>query len=215
MAGSDNRLKTPLARSLNQNSGQRASDASQSLGKRIPARVVSRNGQVVTVAVEMQVGGAGGPWTIANIAVPISTSTLDWMPIDAGTQGYLQSSDFYLGGVSGQGGGTADYSQRGNLAAMVFHPVSNLSWMPPGGDTEKRVVQGPNGVLLQDTGGAAVAMLDKSSGVNISFKGGSIVIDSSGNVTITSSGLITLNGITWDSHTHDDPQGGHVGPPHN
>jgi len=207
VAGSDNRLKTPVAASLNQLARQRASDGIQSLPKGIPAQVVSRTNQIVTVAFQMQVGGTGAPFTLVQADYPISTSALDWLPINKGTNGLLLPSDFYLGGISGQGGGTADYSQRGNLATLVFHPITNTSQtIPPGGDTDKRGVYGPNGVVVSDVGGACALTCDKTSGGTWTFNGHTIELASDG---------IYLDGIKWDSHTHDDPQGGTVGPPHN
>jgi len=152
MPGQSNFLKTPLASSLLQLSGQRASDALMSLSKAMPCQVVSRQGQIVTVSVAMQQGGVGGPWTLKQLVVPIHTSLYDWVPFAKGDLGLLAPSDFYLGGVSGLGGGVADYGQRGNLSSLAFIPVANNGWTAPGGSGNDtfRVVQGPGGVLVQD-----------------------------------------------------------------
>lgn len=193
MAGSDNRLKIPVARSLNQLSSQRAANAQIDVAKGIPATIVSRNGQIVTVSFAMQVGGPGGPWTQATADYPIGTASTDWLPLSAGTAGLLLPSDFYLGGVTGQGGGTADYAQRGNLSTLSFFPLSHTSWTPPGSDTDKRCLQGPNGVYMQSSDGACSLSLDKTSGLTATFSGHTLQIKSDG---------IYLDGIRWDTHEH-------------
>lgn len=46
------------------------------------------------------------------------------------------------------------------------------------------------------------------------FPSADLNIVAGGNVTISSgSGTITLDGIVWDTHDHEDPQGGVTGPP--
>lgn len=193
MAGSDNRLKIPVVRSLNQIGGQRGSDQLQSTAKGIPATVVSRNGQIVTVSYEMQTGNFDGPWTLVQSDYPISTAQTDWLPINKGVRGWLVPSDFYLGGQSGQGGGTADYAQRGNLATLVFVPLSNTQWTPPGGDTDKRALQGPTGVFAQDDDGKCQMTIDTNNGFMVTFAGHTFAIKSDG---------IYLDGIKWETHEH-------------
>lgn len=164
MPGSNNALKTPLATALNRLAAQRSSDAAQALSKSLPCAVVSRKGQVVTVKVSMQSGGVGGPWSIQQLIVPIHTSVYDWLPISKDDLGLLVPSDFYLGGISGLGGGVADYAQRGNLTALAFLPVANSAWVAPGGTGNDmfRIVQGPDGVILQDTDGKTVVKVSKT-----------------------------------------------------
>lgn len=175
---SDNRFATPFARSLNTVSSQRAADAQQQLGKALPCKVISIKGQIVTVA--FQVTG----FTLPNTEMPIATSKYDWIPVVAGDLGVAEPADVYLGGISGLGGGTADYGQRGNLSTLIFVPVANSSWVIAAGATgNMRVVQGPDGVLIQDDGGKATVKVTPT-GITMAFGTNSIVINSSG-VTIT------------------------------
>src|SRR3981189_2805259 len=105
---SDNSRKIPLARSLNTAAMQRAADAIQQLGKALPCKVEEVKGQIATVSFEV----ANLPFTLPKVKIPIATSKYDWIPIQKGDKGVAQPSDVYLGGISGLGGGTADYPQR-------------------------------------------------------------------------------------------------------
>lgn len=208
MSGADNRLKTPLPISLNQMAGQRGADRQQAASKGIPCQITARNGQVVTVSFQMQVGGVGGPFTLVQADYPIGgSSPTDWYPYKVGTNGLLLPSDFYLGGVTGRGGGTADYSQRGNLASLAFFPIANTSMTPPGGDADKRGVTGPNGVYLGTDDGSVAVTVDEAGSVTIKVGGKTWVFNASG--------LTLSNSVIAETHTHEDPQGGLVGPPEN
>lgn len=206
MAGSDNRLKTPIVRSLQNLAAQGAANAVTALAKAIPATVVSRSGQFVTVNFAMQVGGTGAPWTLVQADYPIGGSSgTDWYPFDSGTPGLLLPSDFYLGGVTGEGGGTADYSQRGNLSTLAFFPLPTMSGTPPGGDTDKRCVTGPNGAYVGTTDGSASVSVDKSAGITIKFGGKTW--------TFNGDGFTDSNSVVEETHVHQNDTG--IGPPVN
>lgn len=207
---SDNRLKTPASISFNQIGGQRASDSQQAAAKGIPCQVVARNGQIVTVAFQMQVGGVGGPFTLVHADYPIGTSSgSDWYPHNKGTNGILLPSDFYLGGVSGQGGGTADYSQRGNLSTLAFFPIGNTAFQPPGGDTNKRCLSGPNGVYLQSDDGSVSLTVDKTNGITLKVGGKTWKFNSTG--------FTDSNNVVEETHKHTEVTMGtdETGPPTN
>ncbi len=165
----DNSRKTPMVASLNNAAMQRAADAMQQVGKALPCEVVSRQGQLVTVKFLVQ-----GPFTIPNVTIPVASSKYDWVPLQVGDRGLAVPSDVYLGGVSGQGGGTARFPARANLSTLQFIPAASTDFMPPGGDTDMRVVQGPNGVLVQTVDGKTVIKVTKTK-IMITVQSGQIV----------------------------------------
>lgn len=203
-------LKTPLYDSLNRFASQKADDAISITGRELPCHVVSRTGQVVTIAFDVT-----GPFTLPQVTMPVLTSTSDWLPIQAGTKGTAVPADAYLGGVSGLGGGTADLSQRANLATHYFVPVSNVSWAPPGGDTDKRALVGKNGVYAADAQGKATLTLDVNNGFNLSFGGGVLTMGTAGislsfeghSIVINSSAVV-IDGKEFLPHTHSGVQSG-------
>lgn len=208
---SNNSQKTPLARSLNAFAEKKASDAIAVLGKALPCSIVAVAGQIVTVSFEI----ANLPFTLPQVTMPIATWLYDWIPVRKGDQGLSVPSAAYLGGISGLGGGVANLTQRANLATLVFVPVSNKAWAPPGADPLKRVVQGPTGVLLQDLDGKVIASFDGSRGVRISF-GDGIFEMTNGGIAITfgpASILMNNTGTSIDGklflpHMHTDVQTG-------
>jgi hypothetical protein len=216
VSGQDNRLKTPLALSINQAAGQRAADASQAIMKGIPATVVSRIGQFVTVKFAMQIGGPNGVWTLTQAAYPIGGgSPNDWYPYDAGTNGLLLPSNFYLGGITGQGGGVSDYSQRGNLSALAFFPLPGTNQskdsQAPGGDTDKRCATGPNGTYFGSDDGSVSITVDKASKT--------VTISAAGKTwTFGPNGFTDSNSVIEETHEHtgvttgSDKSGGPVNP---
>lgn len=175
----DNARKTHLALYLNQTASGRSNDAIKVLGKNLPLKVVSVNGQIVTVEFQVQ----QSPYTFYQVTMPIHAGIYDWYPVQEGDLGVAVSGDTYLGGISDLGGGTADLSQRANLSTLWFVPISNKNWQPPGGDPNKRILQGPNGVRLQDTNGHTILELDNQGNVTITG-------------TLTISGNLTVNGST-------------------
>lgn len=201
----DNHLKTPLAQSLNSVSQQRADDAIQLLGKNLPCRIVSIQGQMVTVAFEL----GNVPFTLPQVTMPIHTSAYDWLPLQVGDKGNTVAGDVYLGGISGLGGGTANLSQRGNLSTLWFVPIANKSWTTP--NPNQRVMQGPEGAVIQDTGGKTVVNVG-TAGITIGLTTGAIHI-TGGNITIV--GDVIADGISLKTHVHSGVMAGgdDTGPP--
>jgi hypothetical protein len=130
-----------------------------------------------------------------------------WLPIRVGDQGVTMTADVYLGGISGLGGGAAGLSRPGNLTALIFQPVANAAWLPPGGDPNMRVIQGPDGVQIQDLAGKVIGTFSKSNGITLSFGGNSIVINSSG-ITINGQGNTTIESRVFLNHEHKGVQTG-------
>lgn len=184
----DNAQKTPIARSLNLFAERKALDAIQVLGKALPCHVTAVQGQIVTVAFDVD-----APFTLPSVTMPIATSVYDWLPVQVGDKGYTAPADAYLGGISGLGGGVASLTQPANLSALVFTPVSNAAWAVPGGDPNMRVVQGPDGVRIQDTTGAVLATFSKTAGISMSFGGHTLVINATG---------VIIDGRDFINHEH-------------
>lgn len=185
--------KVPLVQTTQANAYQRALDAIAQLGQAIPCHVTARSGQIVTVAFDVAGDGA----TLPPVTIPIATSIYDWMPLQNGDKGYTAVASVYLGGVSGLGGGTASLTQPSNLTALVFVPVSNTTWGAP--DTNQRVVQGPDGVLIQTISGG--------SSVNVTTS--AVTITVGGKVWVfNSSGLTLSNGIVAEPHEHGGVEAG-------
>lgn len=159
-------LKTPLASSINQVASQQAADAIVQLGRALPCHVVGVEGQVVTVRFDVQ-----GPWTLPQVTMPVATSVYDWLPLRPGDVGVTVSSEVYLGGASGLGGGTATFAPVGNLTGLLFVPVSNAGFLTT--FENYRVVQGPDGVVVQTLDGS-VSLVLNASGVKVN-----------GNLTVT------------------------------
>jgi hypothetical protein len=184
---SSNALKTPFAPTITAQALQRVTDVVQQMGKALPCRVISRKGQLVTVAFEVS-----GPFTLPQVTLPIATSKYDWAPLQAGDTGLAIPADVYLGGVSGLGGGTASHHRRANLATLQFVPTAKKDWTAPGGDANDkfRVITGPSGAIVQDLAGKTVIKVDGSTVT--------ITVPSGHKVSVTAGGTLypveTTNG---------------------
>jgi len=145
----DNGLVTPLAYSLPRTADSRAQNKYQIGTKALPVVVTKIVGELVTVAVQ-----AKGNFTIPQILIPQAFPAWMRWPTQVGDKGWAVPADLYLGGMSGLGGGTADYWDRGNLTPLVFVQISQKQFPTnPTRDLNAVFVNGPNGVVLQDTKG--------------------------------------------------------------
>lgn len=113
--------RRPFHHSVNDFSSQRSNDFQLGMSKGIPCHVTAIDKDMVTVAFDTK----NSVWTPPNMKMPQAFSTYGRDPTRVGDKGYAVPSDYQLGGNSGLGGGVADYSPRGNLTALVFHPMSN------------------------------------------------------------------------------------------
>lgn len=167
----DNFSKLPLQKSQNQLAINRAAQEIQKQGRALPCRVTAVTGSIVTVAFEMDTS----PWTLQPIEIPKGESPWIRMPTQVGDTGVTMPADVYLGGISGLGGGTANFTRRGNLSALVFVPVSN-SGSPPI-DQNAAQVQGPNGVISRTTTGTTSQVATNTSGTTVTFGTNTVVVN--------------------------------------
>ncbi|HEY0181265.1 MAG TPA: hypothetical protein VGC09_00520 [Rhodopila sp.] len=200
-----NYLKTPLGRSLDQFAHRKVLHGIRSLGQALPCEIVTVNGALVEVKFEVQSG-----FTLPNIVVPTSNSRYIRQPFQPGDQGVVFPADARVSGITGQGGGTADLSQPGNLTALTFFPISNTANPPP--DPNALFLAGPGGVTAQDLGGACVWKLT-SSGITATIGGVTVTIDSNG-LSVTG-GDVKADTISLKTHLTSAVQsgGGTSGPP--
>lgn len=75
--------------------------------------------------------------------------------------GIVIPADTYLGGASGQGGGTADLTPPANLSALVFLPISHTEWESV--DGQVLTLYGPEGVTIRDAGSKTTFLLTPQS----------------------------------------------------
>jgi len=194
----DNAQKTPFSRSMQRFTSGVAKQANRILGKSVPATISKIAGPIVTVNYEVQNANLPG-----QVQMPVLGSRYYRPPYVQGEKGFAVSSDYYLGGMSGLGGGTADLSQRGNLTTQAWAPVGNSGW--PSVDPNTNVVTGgSNGVLIRDSEGAACTLALTSSGVVITIGANVVTISSSG-VTVTQAiqaGTGGADSVTLQHHTH-------------
>ena len=198
----ENSSKLWLQSSLNKAAVRRVRDVIQSLGKSLPCRVTAVSGAIVKVAFEVN----ASPWTLPESTIPKAESNWVRMPTQVGDFGWTVPADVYLGGVSGLGGGTANLAKPGNLAALVFVPISNSSSPPD--DQNAAQVMGPNGAIIRTLNGTS-SVITNQSGTTITFGSVSLTVNAAG-VTITVNGTAytfgpadaTFNGTTFMTHVH-------------
>lgn len=198
----DNYAKLPLQRSLNRVAIARAAQAIEDTGNALPCRVTKVSGAIVTVEFELQ-----GTWTLPPVNIPKAESPWIRNPTQVGDKGITVPADAYLGGISGLGGGTADFRRRGNLSALVFLPVSNAGSGPD--DPNAAQVCGPNGMIARTTQGTPSSCVVNQSGVTMEYGGASLSLTASGivmsfgghTITLDASGL-SIDGNSYENHTH-------------
>lgn len=159
--------------------------------KAMPCTVVSVNKSMVTVKFEVN-----SNYTLPNITIPQAMSDYARIPTQPGDKGYAVPNDYYLGGQSGQGGGTATLNSNANLSQLVFHHISQTSFSAV--DPNAYVIHGPNGVVAQTTDGSVSMTLTPGG---IAFKGnitvdGSITTTGSGGSMVSSGNISTTGNVT-------------------
>lgn len=217
----DTSQKTPLSRSLNEFAQNKIRDFMAIQGKVLPASITEVNGSIVTVKFELN-----APFPLPAVTVPVEGSQYIRVPFQVGEKGIVVPSDYYLGGVSGLGGGTAGTSLPANLSALVFVPISNKGW-DPADDPNKVVIWGPDGAILRNKDkksrvetndqqtlmafGEYKVYLDATgfhieapiAGV-VNGVGGSVNF---GNNNINTTGQVTSGNISLQGHHHLAPNG--------
>jgi hypothetical protein len=189
----DNFAKLWLQKSQNQLAINRAAQEVQKQGRALPCRVTKVSGQIVTVEFEMDTS----PWTLQPISIPKDESPWIIQSTQVGDMGVTMPADVYLGGISGLGGGTASFSRRGNLSALVFVPVGNTSTTPI--DPNATQVQGPNGVITRTTAGTTSQVVTNTSGTTVTFGSNTVVVNGT-EITLNVGGgtslVLNASGIT-------------------
>lgn len=173
----DNAQKTPLGRGLNRFAEKKVVEAIQLLGKALPASVMAVSGSIVAVKFEVQTS-----LTLPTVTIPIAGPEWIRYPTQVGDKGAVFPADVYLGGMSGLGGGIADFSLQANLSALVFFPIGNKNWSATD-NPNAVVIYGPDGVVLRTVDKLCTLTLT-ATGIKIK---GNVEID--GNLAL--SGLIT------------------------
>lgn len=194
----DNALKTPYGKRINELATERAQNEILLTGRALPCTVVSGNGRFVVVNFEVQ-----SQFTLPQMQVPVASAEYFRAPIGPGCRGFVTAADYYLGGMSGLGGGVATLAAQGNLSNLIFVPIGNTGWpeVPAG----YAVVYGPEGVIIKDAAGSTTITVTPA-GVTIAL--------TAGNVTVTG-GDVIADGISLKTHLHSGVQtgGGNSGPP--
>lgn len=198
----DNAQKTPFGRSMQRFVGQVSKLATHITGKSLPATIVETDNGGMTVNYEL----TGDPKPHApRVPMPVLGSRYVREPFQVGEPGMTVSADAYMGGMSGRGGGTADLTQRGNLATSAWAAVGNTSW--PTVDKDTLVLTGgPSGVLIRDSETAHATITLTTSEIFMSCGGHTIRINSTG---------VIIDGRVFLDHVHKDtqPGSGDSGPP--
>ena len=134
---------------LSEAARRRASDSQQQQPQGTPCTVMAIVGNFVTVSID-----ATSVYTIPQITVPKSHSEWIREPTQVGDKGYLTQANYYLGGVSEQGGGTSSFYPRGNMTTLAYQPISQKTFATnPNADPNAAFVSGKNGVILTDATG--------------------------------------------------------------
>lgn len=136
---------------------QKISSAMQMAGKVLPASVVKRDGNMITVSFLL----SDIPYTLPQITLPLFGPEYIRYPMQPGDKGIVIPADTYLGGVSGLGGGIASLTSPANLSALSFLPLSNTEW--EAADDQVLTMYGPEGVTLRDAGSSTTFLLTPKS----------------------------------------------------
>lgn len=143
----DNAQKTPIQFALHRFVEDKISNAQQAVGKNIPATVVSVDptGTIVTVQFEI----VSDLFTLPQVQCSLATDEFTRPPITKGAKGYVVSSDYFMGGMTGLGTGNATFDKQSNLSMLVFHPCGNTEYAKLY-DQDRYVTFGPKGVIIQN-----------------------------------------------------------------
>ena len=216
-----NPQKIPFARAITNKVQNEIANSGQLSPQSLPCSVtaVHANG---TVTVKFEVAG---PISFPSVTIPQEIARYYRPPTQIGDKGVARAADCYLGGVSGLGGGVAQYTRKGsNLSNLVFTPISNASF--PAVNANANFFTAPNGFVAQDDSGVSMitltpaliqlvvgttTLLVNSSGVTIT-EGGNTITMTGGNMTIngnlTINGVLTVDGRSFLLHEHSGVQTG-------
>ena len=132
--------KHPFQYRMNQWSAKRINDGIEREAKSIPCHVTKVDKDFIYVAFETQ----NGIFTPPTVKIPKSNSQYAREPTQVGDKGYAVPGNYYLGGVTGDGGGNTDFYPRGNLTTLSFNGLSHTQ--NPQRDYDQLThMGGPNG----------------------------------------------------------------------
>lgn len=199
----DNVQTTPLSRSIIQLIQNEIVQATQQNPKSLPVSVVAVSNAMVKVKFELN-----STINFPQITVPQAISRYARPPTQVGDKGFVVAADLYLGGVTGLGGGVADYLRKeGNLSTLVFVPLSNTNF--PSVDGNAYNVTAPNGVVLKDDSGNSKITLTPSSivlscGANskITLTSSSVTISYGSNSIVVDTHGASIGGKDFATHVH-------------
>lgn len=209
-------IKNPLANSLHSFVDSKIETANQLSGRSWPCSITAVGNGSVTVSFQV----AGDGLTLPSVTMPVAQSNWIRHPVQVGDTGLAIPSDVYLGGVSGLGGGTANFTQQSNLSNLTFHPIANVN-QTASPNANAALVQGPQGVVLQDSGNHNSLTLSPSStvftvgGTTLTFNASGLTLSVGGNtITMNASGITLSSGdvvagtVTLVTHLHGGVQTG-------
>jgi hypothetical protein len=155
----------------------RTQDKQQGSPRALPVTVAKQMGEHVQVNADLK-----GNFTIPKWEISQGFSQWIRLPTQENDQGLLLLADHYLGGHTNLGGGTASYYSQPNLTPAVFIPTSRSDWSSR--DYNAVLINGPNGVVLQDQAGNCVVTINKTS-ITLKDKNGTeVYLDGNGNVFV-------------------------------
>jgi hypothetical protein len=137
-------FKKPIGDSLKRIANSRSNSFQQAMAKGIPCHVTKVNKDIVTVAFEP----SNGIWSMPTMEMPQAFSPYSREPTQVGDKGSAVPADYYLGGVSGLGGGQTTFAPKGNVTPLVFQPLSKTS-NETRDYNQLSLFGGPNGVKIR------------------------------------------------------------------
>lgn len=202
----DNVQKTPLVGSLNAFARNVTGSMQELISKSVPASLVSvdASGTIATIQFEID-----SVYTIPQVTCPIGFPEFIRFPVTKGTLGYVVPADYYMGGMSGLGGGRAQLTRMANLANCVWMPVGNKG-NDPTLNPNAVVLYGPDGCIITNkdsvtSGGASQSLIN---GVEIKVdKDGNVIIYGAHSVSSDVQGFgqrtTYIGGDTWRVDVYD------------
>jgi hypothetical protein len=180
--GAENALTTALVQSIPRLVDSRSQDKDQISPQAIPVTItkILAEGKL-QVKAEIQ-----GNFTIPQMVIAVNYG--EWLrhAHAVGDKGYVLLGDYYTGGQTNLGGGTASYRGQGraNLTTAVFHPLSNTKFATNANrNLNATLVSGPQGAVINDktgnttiTANGTVITLTIGSTLEISMSGNNIFI---------------------------------------
>ena len=114
--------KNPFSYRMNEWASHRVNNHEEVQPKTMPAYVQKVEKDFVHVAFEPR----NNIFTLPVVKMPQSMSGYGRDPTQKGDFGYAVPGTYYMGSVSGFGGGGTSFYPRANLTTLSFQPVSNL-----------------------------------------------------------------------------------------